>query len=413
MPSWDNTPRRKKRAHIFVHSSPAGYQVWLRRVTAESMASAEARVPLIFVNAWNDWAEGAILEPDIHHGHCFLEATRAGLSQGLADYVRARGIRIEEPAASNLMRPDKEGVVLSEPFQNQDRRPHKTDAWFSDGQLANIALTYLGRFRTLPLSYATFRDLRDSLDYFHPIATASGDLKDSRRPWVLRAILSVVPPCSRVLEIGGGEPYIADILDRLGYEVWIVVPFDGTTNGQLDNERFRTEYPGLRFVRGFFGEQVLPAPPGGFDCIYSTSVLGHLPAKSLEEVFAGMKKYLRPSGWSIHAFDHAHKGNGADEHYTKLKSIVRWAGFEEIELAQVIARMHSDPEAHYFLPENRNRRRGSLPYDEIRTPVCVSIQMVSRAVHLCVPTGEMCATHKFSHTSSPSVEDVPLLLTAR
>ena len=37
--------------------------------------------------AWNDWTEGAILEPDSRHGYCFLEATRAGLSQGLPDHL--------------------------------------------------------------------------------------------------------------------------------------------------------------------------------------------------------------------------------------------------------------------------------------------------------------------------------------
>src|SRR5260221_5883516 len=90
-----------------------------------------------------------------------------------------------------------------------------------------------------------------------------------------------------------------------------------------------------------------------------------------------MKKYLRPSGWSIHAFDHLHKGRGADEHYTKLKSIVRWAGFEEIELTELIAQMDSDPETHYFSAENHNRLPGSLSYDEIRMGVSVSIQMVT------------------------------------
>jgi glycosyltransferase involved in cell wall biosynthesis len=386
MPSWDDTPRRKKRAHVFVHSSPAGYQTWLRRVTAQTMAFAEAQAPLIFVNAWNDWEQGAILEPDIHHGCSFLEATRAGLSEGLGDHLRARGLRIEESVASNLMTPNKEDVVRSDPVQSQDRRPHKTNAWFTDGQLASLASTYRSQFRTLPLTFATIRDLGDSLDYLHPIATASADLIDSQRPWVLKAILSVVPPGSRILEIGGGEPFIADILDRLGYELWSVDPFDGTGRSPLDYERFRTEYPGVRFVRGLFGEQVLPAPPGGFDCIYSTRLLEHLPGKSLQDVFAGMKKYLRPGGWSLHAFDHVHKGSGAHEHYKKLKSIVRCAGFEEIELTQLIGRMDADPETHYFLPENHNRWGGSLSYDEIRTPVCVSIQMISRAVHLHVPT---------------------------
>ena len=272
----------------------------------------------------------------------------------------------------------------SEPRLNEDRRSHKTDAWFTDGQLANIASMYRGQFKTLPLSYATIRDFRDSLDYLHPIATAGEDLKDSRRPWVPKAILCLVPPCSRVLEIGDGEPFVADILDRLGYAVWIVDPFDRSAHGPLDYEMPGTECPGVRFVRGVFGEQVLQAPPGGFDCIFSISVLERVPAEIREGIFAGMKKYLRPSGRSVHALHHMHKGSVDDERYTKLKSIVRKSGFEEIELTQLIASMDSDPETRYFSAESHNSLRGSLSSDEIRMSVCVSIQMASRAVHLRV-----------------------------
>jgi glycosyltransferase involved in cell wall biosynthesis len=105
-PSWDDTPLCNKRARILVHSSPAIYQSWLRRVTAGTMAAGESRPPLIFVDAWNNWTEGSFLEPDNHHGYSFLEATRAGLSQGIADHLRVLGVKIEEAAISQLFKPE-------------------------------------------------------------------------------------------------------------------------------------------------------------------------------------------------------------------------------------------------------------------------------------------------------------------
>jgi glycosyltransferase involved in cell wall biosynthesis/2-polyprenyl-3-methyl-5-hydroxy-6-metoxy-1,4-benzoquinol methylase len=382
VPPWDNTACND-RAHILSYSSPAGYQAWLRRVTAQAIALAEKQEPLVFINSWNEWAEGAILEPD---GKRFLEATRAGLSEGLADYMRADGIRIEEAAASKLLLRDDELTSRSESLQKQDRRSYKTSTWFDDEKLAETAARYREYFETVPLSYATARDFSDSFDYLRPIATANGDLKDSQRPWALKAILSVVPPGSRVLEIGAGEPFIADILDRLDYEVWVVDPYDGTGNGPLEYERFRKECPRVNFVRGLFGEQVLPAPPGGFDCIYSISVLEHIPDKALEGVFAGMKKYLQPNGWSIHAVDHVHRGSGAEKHYKNLKSMVLWSGFEETELTQLIERMAADNETYYLSAESHNRWRGVRSYDKFPMRVCVSVQIISRAAHLLVPT---------------------------
>ncbi|MET0936717.1 MAG: glycoside hydrolase family 99-like domain-containing protein [Luteibacter sp.] len=77
-PGWDNEARRTGRGRAYVHASPAGYSAWLR----DAVATARRRIPaapMVFVNAWNEWAEGAVLEPDAFRGHAWLEATRAAL----------------------------------------------------------------------------------------------------------------------------------------------------------------------------------------------------------------------------------------------------------------------------------------------------------------------------------------------
>jgi hypothetical protein len=79
MSGWDNTPRLARRATVFHGASPAAYEGWLRElVTAARLGHPEHR--LVFVNAWNEWAEGAHLEPDERFGTGYLEATRRALA---------------------------------------------------------------------------------------------------------------------------------------------------------------------------------------------------------------------------------------------------------------------------------------------------------------------------------------------
>lgn len=79
-PGWDNTARRKERGITFVNNTPALYQRWLGNAVADAQKRfKKADERLIFVNAWNEWAEGAHLEPDQLNGYAYLEATRAAL----------------------------------------------------------------------------------------------------------------------------------------------------------------------------------------------------------------------------------------------------------------------------------------------------------------------------------------------
>jgi len=79
MPRWDNTARRGDKAHTFVHSTPAAFQLWTTLALARAAALKEDR-RFLFINSWNEWAEGAMLEPDRRSGRAYLEALRTARS---------------------------------------------------------------------------------------------------------------------------------------------------------------------------------------------------------------------------------------------------------------------------------------------------------------------------------------------
>jgi GT2 family glycosyltransferase/glycosyltransferase involved in cell wall biosynthesis len=79
MPSWDNTARRMERATVWTNSTPELYGRWLRGTIERMQREQPPERQLVFINAWNEWAEGAHLEPDTRHGYRYLEETAAAL----------------------------------------------------------------------------------------------------------------------------------------------------------------------------------------------------------------------------------------------------------------------------------------------------------------------------------------------
>jgi glycosyltransferase involved in cell wall biosynthesis len=74
-PGWDNDPRREGKGLVLHNATPARYQAWLQNLVAASDKNRFHGDRIVCVNAWNEWAEGAFLEPDIHFGAAFLNAT--------------------------------------------------------------------------------------------------------------------------------------------------------------------------------------------------------------------------------------------------------------------------------------------------------------------------------------------------
>ncbi|MDE6458272.1 MAG: glycoside hydrolase family 99-like domain-containing protein [Muribaculum sp.] len=78
-PSWDNSPRRKGRSFTaFKDSSPELFEKWLNHISTTFEPFSENE-NFIFINAWNEWAEGCHLEPDLKYGTRFLEAIKRAI----------------------------------------------------------------------------------------------------------------------------------------------------------------------------------------------------------------------------------------------------------------------------------------------------------------------------------------------
>ena len=75
-PAWDNTPRRQYTPDIFWGSTPDLYETWLEDLAEDTINNNNLDEKMIFVNAWNEWAEGACLEPDRNYGYAYIQATR-------------------------------------------------------------------------------------------------------------------------------------------------------------------------------------------------------------------------------------------------------------------------------------------------------------------------------------------------
>lgn len=76
MLSWDNTARRGVNANVFHYANPEEYKKWLAGIIDYTTHYNSKENQYIFINAWNEWAEGTHLEPDEKYGTQYLEVTK-------------------------------------------------------------------------------------------------------------------------------------------------------------------------------------------------------------------------------------------------------------------------------------------------------------------------------------------------
>ena len=76
---WDNTPRKKDRGIVVHNSNPMIFEKYFRKLVDKTIN--EYHEDMIFIFAWNEWAEGGYLEPDEKNSYGYLEAIKRCLNE--------------------------------------------------------------------------------------------------------------------------------------------------------------------------------------------------------------------------------------------------------------------------------------------------------------------------------------------
>ena len=76
--SWDNTARKafSENCDVYYGANPSTFYVWLKDIIAESKKIHSNTNDIVFVNSWNEWAEGSHLEPCLRYGYGYLQAVK-------------------------------------------------------------------------------------------------------------------------------------------------------------------------------------------------------------------------------------------------------------------------------------------------------------------------------------------------
>jgi lipopolysaccharide biosynthesis protein len=96
-PNWDNEARKPGRGAGFYGSTPNLYGEWLHDAATYRLERDDHDRAIVFINAWNEWGEGAYLEPDRHYGYAYLAETRITLDRLASDNTQ-RSVVATDPA---------------------------------------------------------------------------------------------------------------------------------------------------------------------------------------------------------------------------------------------------------------------------------------------------------------------------
>lgn len=138
-PSWDNTARTDNRALAVINATPKNYEWWLAKTLEKAAQDNQKRDQLVFINAWNEWAEGCHLEPDRRYGRAFLDVTLR---------VKQGGVTVGEMEEDPLFADNAAGGIARRTLVGDLKKLSAYHFWLSVGWLKLIINRY-PRFKEL------------------------------------------------------------------------------------------------------------------------------------------------------------------------------------------------------------------------------------------------------------------------
>jgi len=176
---------------------------------------------------------------------------------------------------------------------------------------------------------------------------------------------------------------VSGFLAELGYDVTLADPYEGSGNGPIEYERYVRLFPHVKILREYFRPGMSQFLPHSFDCIFSVSVLEHIPARVLPQCFDAIAEFLAPGGLSLHCFDFILQGPGEHDNRPMAERIVaeqaRIAGDGNPEsLPSLLDRMRDDLETFYLSAQGHHHWRAGRTYEEFPFRKVVSVQTVAR-----------------------------------
>ena len=171
MPSWDNTARQRNRSSIWVNSSPEAYSEWLTEAVSLARAQLGPAERFVFINAWNEWAEGCHLEPDERFGYAWLNATALALRQPSRAPARL-------PESRSHPEPPPETPVVVRPLAGPIRLVISTLFYHREDILTAFTESLLPQLQAAATSKNLSCELFLSFNY-QPSPEALGELRQS------------------------------------------------------------------------------------------------------------------------------------------------------------------------------------------------------------------------------------------